>query len=159
LVTEAENAKQRGSARADRFEICLPVRYRLTGESDWLEGSSENMSRTWILMRVARLPDRETKLELAFTLAPSPKSGYGARVVCTAKIASQEHRPRRWEFAFWNTARASRSRKLVWNSKITGFRSGRLALAAAAQLHVRETGNNSACAGSPGQEEMKVKNE
>lgn len=82
-----QDTEQWNSGRATRFAIRVPVRYRPEGRADWLGGSTENISRTGILMRVEELPEGQKKLEIAFTLAEKSDATRSTRVTCKAEVA------------------------------------------------------------------------
>ena len=49
--------------RATRFDLHLPLKYRLVGESGWREGTTENISRSGCFFRPKKrsLPTRSSK--------------------------------------------------------------------------------------------------
>ena len=72
LVEDGRPAPQ---PRARRFAAWVLLRYRVRGAAEWLQGVTDNVSRTGVLFRTdaARLPQPGTELELVLeTLAPHP---------------------------------------------------------------------------------------
>ena len=79
--------------RAKRFGIQIRLRYRLSGESKWWKGTTENISRSGVLFRGEEFVEPKTPLELTFVL---PKDIFGPRaaeVLCRGKVIWSE-RPR-----------------------------------------------------------------
>jgi len=62
----------------------MPVRYRRIGESVWLEGTTENISHTGILVRTTQPLETGTAVELIVSL-PTPL-GQVARVSCQGRV-------------------------------------------------------------------------
>ena len=56
------------STRSQRFAIRAPIRYRISGETTWRDGTTENISRSGMLFRAEHLLKRGTKLELILGL-------------------------------------------------------------------------------------------
>lgn len=52
--------------RAERIPTQLPLHYRTSGELDWYEASTENISRTGVLFRGERLLKVDTPVEMKF---------------------------------------------------------------------------------------------
>ncbi len=52
--------------RAERIATQLPLHYRTSGELDWYEASTENISRTGVLFRGERLLEVDTPVEMKF---------------------------------------------------------------------------------------------
>lgn len=66
--------------RAPRYIIGLPFFYRRKGKRAWLEGRTENISRTGVLFRTEQLVDQQTPIEMRFSL-PAEVSGEPAALV------------------------------------------------------------------------------
>jgi hypothetical protein len=48
--------------RATRFDLHLPLKYRLVGESGWREGTTENISRSGMLFQAEEpIPERAAR--------------------------------------------------------------------------------------------------
>ena len=72
--------------RATRFPIQTPLRYRQSGELDWHEGVTVNISRTGILFNPDHTIDPETLLEMRI-LFPVEITGIApANVVCWGSV-------------------------------------------------------------------------
>ncbi len=73
-------------ARADRFAIALPIRYRLCGLDSWADAATLNVSRTGVLVRCVSgcpLPSRD----VSFTLALPPCGVVElARIRCQGRV-------------------------------------------------------------------------
>jgi len=79
--------------RAQRYGIHIHLRYRLSGESKWWKGTTENISRSGVLFRGEEFAEPKTALELTFVL---PKEIFGVRpaeVICKGMVIWSE-RPR-----------------------------------------------------------------
>jgi hypothetical protein len=80
--------------RARRFGIQIHLRYRLSGESKWWKGTTENISRSGVLFRGEEFAEPNTPLEMSFVL---PEEIFGMRraeVVCRGTVIWSE-RPKR----------------------------------------------------------------
>jgi len=83
----------KGTSRAERFPINLPVRYRAPGHPDWLEGRTENISCSGVLLLTdASLPPKIT-IELRFELPVTILGETGGEVVCKGRVVRTEENP------------------------------------------------------------------
>jgi hypothetical protein len=76
--------------RAVRFEIQMPLRYRLNGESKWWKGTTENISRSGVLFQGEEFAKPNTPLEMSLVL---PVINFGVRsaeVVCKGIVVRSE---------------------------------------------------------------------
>jgi hypothetical protein len=73
--------------RAPRFAIETPLRYRRVGQSEWLEGTIENISRRGVLFRAESLIDSDKPIEMSFVLPVEISDQAPAEVVCFGYIA------------------------------------------------------------------------
>lgn len=74
------------SFRARRFNLHLPLRYRLLGEKGWRIGTTENISRSGLLFRAQDLLQPSAQLEISLVL-PAEIAGLSAtEVVCRGEI-------------------------------------------------------------------------
>ncbi len=80
------NNKTNGSARAQRFAISMPIRYRRATEIWWLDGQVENISRSGVLFQAPQLMDVKTVVDLSFELPVEIGGEAGAAVVCRGEI-------------------------------------------------------------------------
>jgi PAS domain S-box-containing protein len=72
--------------RAQRFSLQVPLKYRLVGEGDWHEGSTENISRSGMLFRAEGLVPVRSQLEINLVL-PWQIAGLAAtKVICRGEV-------------------------------------------------------------------------
>jgi PAS domain S-box-containing protein len=72
--------------RAQRFKLTLPVRYRLLGEEDWLQGTTENISRSGLLFQVEEVLQPSSQVEINLVLPPEIAGLSAAEVVCRGEV-------------------------------------------------------------------------
>jgi hypothetical protein len=73
--------------RAMRYPIRMPIRYRVSGELQWREGRTENISRSGVLFRTEDTPATRTAIEMLLTLPPEISgSREQATVICRGRI-------------------------------------------------------------------------
>jgi PAS domain S-box-containing protein len=89
----APRAKELAPARAQRFYIHLPLRYRRLGEKEWHVGTTENISRSGMLFEADELLQPAAQLEINLVL-PAEIAGLSAtEVVCRGEVVrTVEHR-------------------------------------------------------------------
>jgi PAS domain S-box-containing protein len=74
------------SIRAQRFNLHVPLKYRLVGQVDWREGNTENISRSGMLFRAQELVPLRSQLEINLVL-PWQIAGLAAtEVVCRGEV-------------------------------------------------------------------------
>jgi len=66
--------------RAQRFNLQLPLRYRLVGDNAWREGTTENISRSGMLFRAEEAIPTNVQLEINLVL-PAEIAGLSAAAV------------------------------------------------------------------------------
>jgi two-component system cell cycle sensor histidine kinase/response regulator CckA len=72
--------------RARRFNLHLPLRYRLLGEEGWLPGTTENISRSGVLFRAQELLQPSAQVEINLLL-PAEIAGLAAiEVICRGEV-------------------------------------------------------------------------
>ncbi len=72
--------------RARRFNLHLPLRYRLVGEQRWLQGTTENISRSGLLFQAEEMLQPSAQLEINLVL-PAEIAGLAAtEVVCRGEV-------------------------------------------------------------------------
>jgi CheY-like chemotaxis protein len=72
--------------RARRFNLHLPLRYRLLGEQNWRPGTTENISRSGLLFQAQEMLQPNAQLEISLVL-PSEIAGLAAtEVVCRGEV-------------------------------------------------------------------------
>jgi PAS domain S-box-containing protein len=82
----APRAKELAPARAQRFYIQLPLRYRRLGEKEWHVGTTENISRSGMLFEADELLQPAAQLEINLVL-PAEIAGLSAtEVVCRGEV-------------------------------------------------------------------------
>ena len=73
-------------ARAERFVVELPVRYRALGRPEWSYGLTRNISTTGLLFNVLKPLDVDTPVEIEVAV-PRPFVGHDhVRLTCTGHI-------------------------------------------------------------------------
>jgi hypothetical protein len=72
--------------RAQRFAIRAHLLYRETGQTNWCEGSIENISRSGLLFRADHYLGPKTSVEIRFVLPMEVSKEPGAEVVCRGAI-------------------------------------------------------------------------
>jgi PilZ domain len=89
LAERAQTARQADlsfTVRAQRFNLHVPLKYRLVGQIDWREGSTENISRSGMLFRAQELIPLHSQLDINLVL-PSQIAGLAAtEVVCLGEV-------------------------------------------------------------------------
>jgi CheY-like chemotaxis protein len=89
IVSSAHSTKGREQfppARAQRFQLHLPLRYRTLGENRWHEGTTANISRSGMLFEAEELLQPNAQLEISLVL-PSEIAGLSAtEVVCRGEV-------------------------------------------------------------------------
>jgi CheY-like chemotaxis protein len=75
--------------RAPRFSMQLPVHYRLTGETRWRHGTTENISRSGVLFRADQPLQPNVCLEFSVEL-PTDVFGMAAtEILCRGEVVRQ----------------------------------------------------------------------
>ena len=72
--------------RATRFDLHLPLKYRLVGESGWREGTTENISRSGMLFQAEEPIAPNAQLEINLVLPAEIAGLAAAEVVCRGEI-------------------------------------------------------------------------
>ena len=79
-------AKLTSSFRAQRFNLQLPLKYRLIGERGWRRGTTENISRSGLLFQAEEAIPATVQLEINLVL-PTEIAGLAAtEVVCRGEV-------------------------------------------------------------------------
>jgi len=71
----------------------MPIRYRVSGESAWGEGVTENISRSGVLFRGQRLLKEGTSVDMSFVLPVEVAGGARAEVSCRGHIVRTQPEP------------------------------------------------------------------
>jgi len=80
--------KEHGSfqPRAERFPIRTSLRYRASGESDWSEGTTLNISRSGVFFRAEKEVDLKTVLEVRILFPAEIIGEAPANVLCWGPV-------------------------------------------------------------------------
>lgn len=76
--------------RAQRFAIQMHLRYRLSGEDKWWQGTIENISRSGVLFRGEGFVQPNTPLEMSFVLPDEIFGVRPAEVFCKGRVVRSE---------------------------------------------------------------------
>jgi CheY-like chemotaxis protein len=79
-------AREVSPARAQRFYIQLPLRYRRLGENEWHEGTTENISRSGMLFEADELLQPAAQLEINLVLPAEIAGLSSTEVVCRGEV-------------------------------------------------------------------------
>jgi len=82
----ARGREQFPPARAQRFQLHLPLRYRRLGETDWHEGKTENISRSGMLFQADEPLQPSALLEINLVLPPEIAGLSATEVVCRGEV-------------------------------------------------------------------------
>ena len=74
------------TVRAQRFNLHVPLKYRLVGQMDWREGSTENISRSGMLFRAQELVPIHSQLEINLVLPWEIAGLAPTEVVCRGEV-------------------------------------------------------------------------
>lgn len=72
--------------RAQRFNLHLPLKYRLLGEHDWRSGTTENISRSGLLFRAEETVAPNAQVEINLVLPAEIAGLSAAEVVCRGEV-------------------------------------------------------------------------
>jgi PAS domain S-box-containing protein len=78
--------------RATRFDLHLPLKYRLVGESGWREGTTENISRSGMLFQAEEAIAPNAQLEINLVLPAEIAGLAAAEVVCRGEVVRTVNR-------------------------------------------------------------------
>jgi PAS domain S-box-containing protein len=82
----AARAREAPSARAQRFHLQLPLRYRRLGEKEWHAGTTENISRSGMLFEADELLQPAAQLEINLVLPQEIAGLSSTEVVCRGEV-------------------------------------------------------------------------
>jgi hypothetical protein len=77
--------------RAQRFNLHLPMKYRLLGEDSWHRGTTENISRSGLLFQAEEAIPETAQLEINLVLPAEIAGLAAAEVVCRGEIVRAAH--------------------------------------------------------------------
>jgi hypothetical protein len=80
-------------ARAKRFAIHIPIRYRKPHTSRWFDGRTENISYSGVLFRAESLLQPNTTVELRFELPAAILGEAPGEVFCKGAVVRIEESP------------------------------------------------------------------
>jgi hypothetical protein len=72
--------------RAQRYEINAATRYRIRGEKQWRNGVVKNISISGVLIRTDHLLDKETAIEIRFSLPVHLRGESAAEFICRGSV-------------------------------------------------------------------------
>jgi len=78
-----------GTARARRFDLQLPVRFRPLGQAEWREARTENISCTGVLFRSEERLEVSRPVELVLVLEVDVEGEKSPEVICLGNVARQ----------------------------------------------------------------------
>jgi hypothetical protein len=84
--------KKPAYARAPRYRLQIPLRYRSTGDEEWRDGYTENISRSGVLFRTDRLMPSHARVEMMLALPAEVGGDAAATVICRGRIVRTELR-------------------------------------------------------------------
>ncbi len=82
----AVQAREIPPSRAQRFQLHLPLRYRRLGESQWHEGTTENISRSGMLFQADEVLQPSSQLEINLVLPAEIAGLSSTEVVCRGEV-------------------------------------------------------------------------
>ena len=82
----AARARETPSARAQRFHLQLPLRYRRLGEKEWHVGTTENISRSGMLFEADEVLQPAAQLEINLVLPQEIAGLSSTEVVCRGEV-------------------------------------------------------------------------
>jgi len=85
-IESAAGGKKIPPFRARRFNLHLPLKYRLIGEKGWREGTTENISRSGLLFRAPEALQPKVQLEINLVLPPEIAGLPATEVVCRGEV-------------------------------------------------------------------------
>ena len=72
--------------RAQRYEINAATLYRIRGEQQWRDGAVKNISISGVLICTDHLLERETAIEIRFSLPVHLRGESAAEVICRGVV-------------------------------------------------------------------------
>ncbi len=77
-------------ARARRYELQIPLRYRANGDGDWHRGTTRNISRSGVLFQAEDWAEPRTLLEMTLLLPREMGMDRAAEVFCRGTVMRAE---------------------------------------------------------------------
>lgn len=81
-----EAAERKGRSRAQRYPLETTLRYRVTGQDNWLEGMTEDISQSGVLFRTESVLPTGTFVEMNLMLPALISGEAPAELNCHATI-------------------------------------------------------------------------
>ena len=78
--------------RACRFPLELPVRYRHAGDTTWIDGRTENISRSGVLFRTPEALAVDERIEIKIALSLATPVSPASDLLCDARVVRTERR-------------------------------------------------------------------
>ena len=72
--------------RAPRYSLPIAILYRTPSDPTWLEGQTENISRSGVLFRTARPIERNTPVELMLEIPNFITTSVAGPAICRGRI-------------------------------------------------------------------------
>jgi len=72
--------------RAPRYAVPIDVLYRAEGDTTWLEGRTENISKSGVLVRADRAMEPQTPVELLLNIPPDLPAPFSGATICRGRI-------------------------------------------------------------------------
>lgn len=72
--------------RAARYAVPITIMYRARGDEEWLEGCTENISKSGVLVRADRLMPLEAPVEMLLNIPPDLPSPFTGATICRGRI-------------------------------------------------------------------------
>jgi len=80
------SVQTRNVPRAPRFALQMPVLFRRLGEDEWREGTTENVSRSGVLLRAGEALPERAAVEIRMALPTQIPGTEGASIICHAQV-------------------------------------------------------------------------
>ena len=72
--------------RAPRFSVPIAVLYRTRGDTTWLEGRTENISKSGVLVVADRRMPLQAQIEMLLNIPPELPSPFTGTTICRGRI-------------------------------------------------------------------------
>jgi len=79
-------ATRNNQQRAQRYAIRTPLRYRIRGQSEWRQGTTENISYCGVLFRCEHFLEPDTPIEMRWAVPVAAFGRGGAQVHCRGTV-------------------------------------------------------------------------
>lgn len=79
--------------RAERFPLSIPVRYRAPNRPEWLEGKTQNISCSGLLLHTDASVEPKVKLELRIELPVAVLGEGRGEIVCKGTVVRAQENP------------------------------------------------------------------